>query len=45
MKKNKICCNATNSAAIDKHGNLYLWGSGKHGLLGRGKQSTNQVKP
>jgi alpha-tubulin suppressor-like RCC1 family protein len=31
----KICCNASNSAAIDtKTGLLYVWGSSKNGLLG-----------
>ena len=34
MKHNKIACNSTNSAAIDCNGELYVWGSGKHGLLG-----------
>ena len=30
--KKKIACNATNSAAIDSYGNLYLWGTTKYGL-------------
>jgi hypothetical protein len=30
----KIACNATNSAAIDDNGNLYVWGSTRYGLCG-----------
>jgi alpha-tubulin suppressor-like RCC1 family protein len=30
----KIACNATNSAAIDSSGNVFVWGAGKYGLLG-----------
>ena len=28
----KVACNATNSAAIDHMGNVYLWGTSKYGL-------------
>ena len=37
----KIACNATNSAAIDFKGNVYVWGAGKYGLLGNPKQKNN----
>ena len=30
----KIACNATNSAAIDSSGNLFVWGSTRYGLCG-----------
>jgi hypothetical protein len=30
----KIACNATNSAAIDDNGNLWVWGSTRYGLCG-----------
>ena len=30
----KIACNATNSAAIDNKGNLYVWGFANYGLCG-----------
>jgi alpha-tubulin suppressor-like RCC1 family protein len=34
----RIACNATNSAAINSEtGQLYVWGSAKHGLLGKGE--------
>ena len=29
-----VVCNATNSAAVDHEGNIWVWGSGKYGLLG-----------
>ena len=29
-----VCCNATNSAAIDSDGGVWVWGAGRHGLLG-----------
>jgi alpha-tubulin suppressor-like RCC1 family protein len=29
-----LACNATNSAAIDDDGNLWVWGSGRYGLCG-----------
>jgi hypothetical protein len=41
----KIACNATNSAAIDFKGNVYVWGAGKYGLLGNPKQKNNISKP
>lgn len=28
----KVACNATNSAAIDNQGALYLWGTTRYGL-------------
>lgn len=34
---NKIACNADNSAAIDHKGNIFVWGAGRHGLLGNPK--------
>ena len=34
----KIACNATNSAAIDDNGNLWVWGSTRYGLCGAGDQ-------
>ena len=42
MRQCKIACNATNSAAIDQHGRLWVWGSGKFGLLGKGKDETHR---
>jgi len=39
MKFNRIACNATNSMAINSTGELYVWGAGKHGLLGQGYKS------
>jgi alpha-tubulin suppressor-like RCC1 family protein len=41
----KIACNATNSAAIDIKGNVYVWGAGKYGLLGNPKQKNSIAKP
>ena len=41
----KIACNATNSGAIDGEGNVYVWGSGKYGLLGNPKQKNPIAKP
>lgn len=35
----KVACNATNSAAVDSEGTLYVWGSGKYGLLGNHMQN------
>ena len=29
-----MACNATNSAAIDNEGNLFVWGLTKYGLCG-----------
>jgi alpha-tubulin suppressor-like RCC1 family protein len=34
----KLACNATNSAVIDERGEVYVWGSGKYGLLGDPKE-------
>jgi alpha-tubulin suppressor-like RCC1 family protein len=33
----KIACNSMNSGAIDEKGNVFVWGAGKHGLLGNPK--------
>lgn len=41
----KLACNATNSAAIDVKGNVYVWGAGKYGLLGNPKQKNSIPKP
>ena len=41
MKHNKIACNATNSMAISDSSELYVWGSGRHGLLGNGFSQNN----
>jgi len=35
----KVACNATNSAALDDLGNLYVWGSTKYGLCGEQQES------
>ena len=35
----RVACNATNSAAVDSEGTLYVWGSGKYGLLGAHMQA------
>ena len=34
MFPSTVVCNATNSAAIDHEGNIWVWGSGRYGLLG-----------
>ena len=34
MHAKMVVCNATNSAAVDSQGNVWVWGSGKYGLLG-----------
>ena len=34
MLSRKVACNATNSAAIDNKGQLWVWGSTKYGLCG-----------
>ena len=41
----KIACNATNSGAIDTDGNVFIWGTGKYGLLGNPKQKNHSAKP
>ena len=38
-----MACNATNSAAIDRDGNLLVWGSGEHGLLGTGRKEEHAL--
>ena len=40
-----VACNATNSAAIDHEGNIWVWGSGKHGLLGDHIKDVNYQIP
>jgi len=42
MLGRKIACNATNSAAIDIHGNLWVWGSARYGLCGPIAPSTKE---
>ena len=37
----KVACNATNSAAIDVEGNLFVWGSTRYGLCGTQDPSSN----
>ena len=44
MQKCKVACNATNSAAIDHEGTVWVWGAARHYLLG-GQQDTNQQYP
>lgn len=39
---NKIACSLNNSAAIDKNGEVYVWGLSKTGILGSDAFS-NQV--
>lgn len=39
-----IACNATNSAAIDSDGQVWVWGAHRHGLLGA-PQENNQTYP
>ena len=41
----KIACNSMNSGAIDEKGNVFVWGAGKHGLLGNPKQKNPIAKP
>lgn len=40
-----VACNATNSAAIDHEGNIWVWGSGKYGLLGDHIKDVNYQVP
>ena len=40
-----VACNATNSAAIDKDGHIWVWGSGRYGLLGRHINDVNYQVP
>lgn len=40
---NRIACSLNNSAAIDKNGEVYVWGLSKTGILGDNKHS-NGVK-
>lgn len=35
----QLACNATNSAAINKEGGVFVWGRGGFGLLADGKNS------
>lgn len=35
----QLACNATNSAAINKEGGVFVWGKGGFGLLGDEKHS------
>ena len=39
-----VDCNATNSAAIDSDGQVWVWGAARHGLLG-GPSESNQTYP
>ena len=45
MHAKMVACNATNSAAIDKDGNIWVWGSGKYGLLGDHIKDVNYQVP
>ena len=40
----KVACNASNSAAVDDDGQVWVWGSARHGLLGK-KQDLKQTYP
>ena len=44
-----MACNGTNSAAVDQEGRLWVWGSGRFGLLGKsskeGDRKVNQFVP
>ena len=40
-----VACNATNSAAIDHEGNIWVWGSGRYGLLGDHIKDVNYQVP
>ena len=40
-----MACNATNSAAVDTEGNIWVWGSGKYGLLGDDVKDVNYQVP
>lgn len=44
MIPNVVACNATNSAAVDSDGNVWVWGAQRHGLLGS-DQDVNQTYP
>ena len=44
MLPKKVACNATNSAAIDNEGNVWVWGAARHRLLGT-QQENNQTYP
>lgn len=45
MHPKMMACNATNSAAIDHEGNIWVWGSGKYGLLGDHIKDVNYQIP
>ena len=40
-----LACNATNSAAVDNDGYVWVWGAARHGLLGNAAQKENQTYP
>ena len=45
MHAKMVACNATNSAAIDREGNIWVWGSGRYGLLGSHIKDINYQVP
>lgn len=45
MHPNLIACNATNSAAVDNEGKIWVWGAGKYGLLGDHSRDVNYQVP
>ena len=45
MYNKKIVCNATNSAATDSQGYLWVWGTCKYGLCGNEKDKNTYYEP
>ena len=45
MHPKMVACNATNSAAIDHEGQIWVWGSGRYGLLGEHIKEVNYQVP
>ena len=45
MQAKNVACNATNSAAVDNEGNVWVWGAGKYGLLGDHIKDVNYQVP
>lgn len=45
MHPRMVACNATNSSAIDYDGNIWVWGSGRYGLLGEHIKEVNYQVP
>ena len=38
-----VACGAGHTAALSKDGELFMWGRGRHGQLGRGERTESQA--